>query len=107
MIDPPTNSARRIARADFPDAVGPQMTGSSAPAESPVEFIPGEPNDSRAAVHVMRRKGGRDERAEQRLHLVRRQWLAGFHRRFTRHGGDEEFMTRVSRGAAISAQRGQ
>src|SRR5687767_9160560 len=75
MIDAPTSSARRIASADLPDAVGPQMTGTLLSAESPIEFIPGQANDARAAVDVVRRECSGEQRAKQRLHLVRRERL--------------------------------
>ena len=54
-------SDSHIAIADFPDAVGPQMTGivasgpASASSETALELIPGKLDDRGPAVDVVRR----------------------------------------------------
>src|SRR2546423_913832 len=106
-------SASRIASADFPPPVGPQMTRiprmvtarrSSAP-EATLDFVPGEMNDRRATVNVVRRQLGIAERREQRAHLALRKLLPGFDRGLASNCRGEPLVTRGGAGDAISRQR--
>src|SRR5687767_6545189 len=106
--------ARRIAIADFPEAVGPQMTGIRAPTrpslpsaspEAALELIPGQLNDGLPAVHVMRGKPAAMQRHEQGTHLRERQCITGLDRRLARNRGRETLMPRRGGAAAIAGER--
>ena len=58
-------------------------------------------------MHVVRRECRRDQRAEECLHLVRRQRFAGLHCCLAGDGRDEQLVARVRGRAAIAAQRGE
>src|SRR5688572_3082480 len=106
--------ARRIAIADFPEAVGPQMTGILAPArpslpsaspEAALELIPGQLNDRLPAVHVVRGKPAAVQRHEQGTHLRKRQRITGLDRRLACDGGRETLMPRRGGSATIAGER--
>ena len=70
--------ASRVAIADFPEAVGPQITGivalpraspSSASPEAALELIPGQLYDCLTTMHVVRGQPAAVQRDEQRAHL--------------------------------------
>ena len=88
------------------------MTGSGqarelASAKPPIQFIPRQPDDTRATVHIVRRQRRGDEGTKEGLHLVRRQWFSRFHRRLAGDGGDQQFVAGMRRGAPVAAQRRQ
>src|SRR2546428_4052260 len=85
-------SDSHIAIADFPDAVGPQMTGmlasadggrgaeaeggASASSEAALELIPRKLHDSGSAMHVVRGQPALAQGDKKRPHLLRRQRIA-------------------------------
>ena len=77
---------------------------SSAP-ESALDFVPGEMNDRRAAVDVVRGKLRVAERREQRAHLALRELLARLDRRLARDSRREPLVSRRRAGDAIPRQR--
>src|SRR5438034_7974152 len=106
-------SDSHIAIADFPDAVGPQMTGmvasepASASAETAFELIPGKLDDRGPTMHIVRRQLAVAQRDEQRAHLLRRERVTCFDRGLARNGGRETLMSRGARSLPITRERRQ
>src|SRR6266571_6964802 len=73
-------SASLSAIADFPAAVGPQITRMLPSAKSPLELVPRELDHRRSPVHVVGGKCRARERDEQRPHLTRRHLVSGLDR---------------------------
>src|SRR6266550_1267909 len=94
-----------MATADLPAPVGPLMMRSLSPAKAPLYFVPGEMNDRRATVNVVRRQSRVAQCREQRAHLSLRQLVAGLDRGFTRHSRGEAFVLRRCTGDTIARQR--
>src|SRR3954464_14289569 len=93
MMARPVDSATLSAISDFPAAVGPQMTRTSAPAETSFKLVPGDLHDRRATVHVVRGQRGIAERNEQSAHLAERQLLPCLDGCLARDGRGEMLMT--------------
>src|SRR5437868_6631903 len=107
--------ASHMATADFPAAVGPQMTGTtraraepvvSAPTEATLELIPREVHDGGTAVNVVRRQRAVAQRDEQRAHLRLRQRVAGLDGRLARNRRGQLLVPGRDRRLAVARQRG-
>src|SRR2546423_9170462 len=110
MITISRRSDSHMAIADFPDAVGPQITAMrsrSTSSESALELIPRKLHDGGPAVDVVRGQRAVAERHEERAHLLRREQVAGLDRGFARDGCGELLVSRGARGRAIARQRRQ
>src|SRR3954470_4805292 len=90
-------AASSSATADLPAAVGPQMMRRLSAAKAPLNFVPGEVDDRRAPVDIVRRQSRVTQRREQRAHLSLRQLLASLDRRLA---GDSRRQSLVLRGGA-------
>ena len=70
----PAPAPRATSRSrSCPPRSGRRSTAISAPAEASLNLVPGQMDDRRAPVHVVRGKGRVAQRDEQRAHLARRQ----------------------------------
>src|SRR5438876_9112169 len=118
MISSSRRSESHIAIADLPDAVGPQMTGmvvsalvdvepASPPSKATLELIPGEMDDGRPTVHVVRSQLALAQRDEQRAHFLRGKRVTGFDGRLAGDGGRKMLMTRRGRGRTVAGERRQ
>src|SRR6188472_2958694 len=101
MMIAPRDSASVMAIDDFPAPVGPQMTRtlrallSSEPA---LELIPGDLDNRRSAVDVVRGERGCRQSNVQRLHLGGGEGVAAFDRRLARDSRSETFVPRGGAG---------
>src|SRR5205085_1632668 len=93
------------ATADLPAAVGPQMMRSLSPAKATLDFVPGEVDDRRASVDVVRRQSRVAQGREQRAHLSLRELFTRFYRRFAGDGGRQPLVLGRSAGDPVSGQR--
>src|ERR1035437_1434119 len=100
-------TARAIASADFPAAVGPQMMRSSAPAEASLELIPADLDDSTPPMHVVRGERRARERDVERAHLRWRERVSRLDRRLARDGRREALVPRETTAEAVAGQRCQ
>src|SRR5436190_94001 len=113
MIVMPRRIASHIAIADFPDAVGPQMTGivagsatpGSAPAKAPLELIPRQVDDGGAAVYVVRGQDALTQRHEQGPHLLRRERVARLDRGLACDGRRKMLTSRARARDPIAGER--
>src|SRR4029079_3587181 len=102
-----SRSANHIATVLLPAAVGPQITRTSASAETAVKLVPGQLHDRRATVDVVRGKRRVAQRGEQGTHLRGRQRVAGLDRRLASDRGGESLMPLVHAGLAVAGNRRQ
>src|SRR4051812_5484842 len=109
MIVAPNSRASASASALFPDAVAPTMTRSGRsslrvelPPEASLELIPGEQHDGSATMHVMWCQRRAREIRIQGPHLLRRQRIARFDRRFARDRRGEALVLRVRARVAVA-----
>src|SRR5919201_6482663 len=98
-------SASAMAMADFPAAVGPQMTRSLPSAKAALDLVPGELHDGGSAVHVVRRQLGSGEGDEERAHLGGREQVAGLDRRLAGERGSQSLVPRGGSGQPVARQR--
>src|SRR6185503_13681750 len=92
------------AIVDFPAAVGPQMMRSLSPAKAALDLVPGEMNDRRATVDVVRREHCVAKRCEERPHLALRELLASLDGRFAGDGRRQPLVLGGGAGNAITGQ---
>src|SRR5690349_17622497 len=110
MIAMSWRSANHIATADFPAAVGPQITGriedpaSLTAAKSSVELIPRKLNYRLPAVNVMSWQFALAQRDEKRAHFWRRHGIACLDGRLARDGRGEMLMFGRSSGWFVSGK---
>src|SRR5690348_15976505 len=101
-------AASASARALFPAAVGPLMTGMneySSAAKTALELLPGKMHNGGPPVDVVGGQLGAREGNEQRTHLSGRHRVAGFDRCLTGNRGSQALVTRRRRRLAIAGQR--
>src|SRR2546423_4200185 len=80
------------------------MIRTLPPAKPPLYFVPGEMNDRRAAVDVVRWKCRVAQRCEKRAHLTLGQFFSGLDCRFAGDGGGEAFMLGRRTGDPVAGQ---
>jgi len=78
---------------------------TSAPAETPLNLVPGELHDRRASMDIVRRQRRITQRDEERAHLAWRERIAGFDRGLTRDGRGELLVLCVRARFAIPRER--
>src|ERR1051325_11138298 len=80
------------------------MTRSLPAAKTTLHFVPGQMNNGRAAMHVVRGKGRIAQRREQRSHFALRKFFSRFDRGFACDSCREPLMTRGSSGDPIAGE---
>jgi hypothetical protein len=105
MIVAPYSRASVAAIEDLPAAVGPQMTRTLFPSKSPLQLVPRELDDSRAAVHVVRGEFRITERCEKCPHLALRERFARLDGGLARNGRREMLVTRSGTRDPVARQR--
>src|SRR5438270_340341 len=112
MMTTSRRSDSHMATADFPDAVGPQMTGTvasetSAPSEAALELIPREVDDDRSPVDIVRGQLAVAQGDEECPHLRRRKHIPRLDRGLARDRRGEVLVARRRGGRPVAGEGGQ